>query len=101
MKQELILEQLEELAEKLSIKLQYEDLKKSGIKLRGGSCRVEEENRIIIDKRLKVNEKVEILANELSKLNLDDVFIPPRIKSLLGKDKKEEKSEETNEPSPQ
>ena len=97
MKQELILEQLEDLAEKLSIKLQYEDLKKSGIKLRGGSCRVVEEKRIIIDKRLKVNEKVEILANELSKLNLENVFISPRIKSLLGKE--EEKSEEKTESS--
>lgn len=97
MKQELVLEQLEDLAEKLAIRIQYEDLNKSGIKLRGGSCRVVGEKRIIIDKRLKVNEKVEILANELSKLNLEDVFIPPLIKSLLGKE--EEKSREKTEPS--
>ncbi|RMF95323.1 MAG: hypothetical protein D6734_05745 [Candidatus Schekmanbacteria bacterium] len=95
MKQELILEQLEELAEKLSIKVQYEDLKKAGIKLRGGSCRVEDENRIIIDKRLRINEKVEILANELSKLNLENVYIPPRIKSILGIEENDEAVKES------
>jgi len=83
MKQELILHHLEEIAEKLSIKISYEDLKKEGISSKGGLCRIKGEERIIINKSLTVAEKVDILANELSKFDMDSIYIPPAVKQLL------------------
>jgi len=85
MKKEMILKELEDIVSKLSIRLQYDDLKKAGVKTRGGLCRVGNEERLIVDKKLDTDEKVEVLSVELSKVNLDNVFIPPRIKVLLQK----------------
>ena len=83
MKQELILHHLEELANKLSVKICYEDLKKEGILSKGGLCKVKGEERIIISKKLTVAEKIDILINELSKFNLDDIYLAPAIKEVL------------------
>lgn len=85
MKKEMILKELEDIVSKLSIRLQYDDLKKAGVKTRGGLCRVGNEERLIVDKKLDTDEKVELLTVELSKVNLDNVFISPRIKVLLQK----------------
>lgn len=83
MKQEIVLHHLEELAEKLSIKISYEDMKKEGISFKGGSCKIKGEERIIISKNLTSAEKIDILANELSKYDIDSVYIPPAVKQLL------------------
>ncbi len=85
MKQELILHHLEELAEKLSIKVVYEDLKKEGITSKGGLCKVKGEDRIIVNKNLTTADRVDMLANELSKFDTDHLYIPPAIKEILGK----------------
>ena len=83
MKQEIVLHHLEELAEKLSVKISYEDLKKERISFKGGLCRIKGEERIIIGKNLTAAEKVDILAGELSKYDIDSLYIPPAVKQLL------------------
>ena len=83
MKQELILHHLEELAKKLSIKICYEELKKQGILYKGGLCKIKGEERIIVGRNLTVAEKVDILAGELSKFNIEDIYLPPAIQEIL------------------
>lgn len=85
MKQELIVHHLEELASKLSISVCYEDLRKSGVSSKGGKCKIKGEEKIIIDKRLTLGDKIDILVKELSQSNLEDIYIPPFIKGLLTK----------------
>ena len=48
--------ELEQAARSLDVKVTYEDLKTS----KGGSCRVMETRRIIINKHLPVNEKINL-----------------------------------------
>ena len=60
------LTELEAAAKALEVNVTYEDLKTS----KGGSCRVMETRRIIINKHLHANEKINILARELSRFDL-------------------------------
>jgi len=60
------LTELEDAARALEVTVTYEDLKTS----KGGSCRVMETRRIIINKHLLANEKINILARELSRFDL-------------------------------
>ncbi len=83
MKTEMILQQLEELAEKLSIKLTYDSLREGNINTKGGICRVENNYRILVDKRLPAREKVDVIARGISKFDLSQYFIAPEIRDLI------------------
>jgi hypothetical protein len=73
------LAELEDVAKNLSIKVTYEDLKMS----RGGSCRVMETRRIIINKHLQSSEKINLLARELAQFDLAGVDVPDRIRKKI------------------
>ena len=66
---------LESVARSLRIKVTYEDLKTS----KGGSCRVMETRRVIINKHLHANEKVAVLARELGRFDLGGVEVPEQV----------------------
>jgi hypothetical protein len=70
---------LENIAKALSIRVSYEDLKRS----RGGSCRVMETRRIIINKHLHNSEKINLLARELGSFDLGGVDIPERVRKKI------------------
>jgi hypothetical protein len=67
----ITLTDLEHVAEALAIKVSYEDLKTS----KGGSCRVLESRRIIINKYLQNSEKINLLARELANYDLSGLDI--------------------------
>lgn len=73
------LAELEDVAKALSIKVTYEDLKAS----KGGSCRVMETRRIIINKHLLNNEKINILARELGQFDLAGADVPERLRKKI------------------
>ncbi len=70
---------LEQIAKSLSIKVTYEDLKTS----KGGSCRVMETRRIIINKHLRNNEKINLLAKELGNFDLSGLDIPDKVRKKI------------------
>jgi len=70
---------LEHIAKALQIKVSYDDLKTS----RGGSCRVMETRRIIINKHLQNNEKINLLARELANFDLSGLDIPDVIRKKI------------------
>ncbi len=73
-----MLEQLEMLAQKLSIQVRYERCNS-----RGGICRVKEDRMIIIRKTLTVPEKAEILGRALSGLSLEETYLVPEVRQFL------------------
>ncbi len=83
---------LEQIAKALSIKVTYEDLRTS----KGGSCRVMETRRIIINKHLQTGEKVNLLARELSNFDLSGLDIPDKIRKKI----EEEAEEREAQPQP-
>jgi hypothetical protein len=70
---------LEQVAKSLSIKVSYDDLKTS----KGGSCRVMETRRIIINKHLQNNEKINLLARELGNFDLKGLDVPDRVRKKI------------------
>ncbi len=70
---------LEQIAKSLSIKVTYEDIKTS----KGGSCRVMETRRIIINKHLRNSEKVNLLAKELGNFDLSGLDIPDKVRKKI------------------
>lgn len=77
MKDEALLEILEQAAEALSIKLGYEDLRKGEVNTDGGLFLLRGEKRILIHKGLKVKDRVDVLTRILSSLDTEGVHLPP------------------------
>ena len=77
-KQEEQLALFEELADKLNIKL----VQDKG-DFTGGSCLVENENFIVVNKRKPIEQRLKILAQEFSKKNLSDIYIVPVLREFI------------------
>jgi hypothetical protein len=75
----ITLTDLENVAKALSIKVSYDDLKTS----KGGSCRVMETRRIIINKHLQNSEKVNLLAKELGNFDLGGLEMPVPVRKKI------------------
>lgn len=73
------LAELEQAARALEVKVTYEDLKTS----KGGSCRVMESRRIIINKHLPANEKISILARELGRFDVGGLDLPDPVRKRI------------------
>ncbi len=82
MKVQQQLEALERLAESISVRVSYEPM--AGlVQGTGGLCRVRGQYRIIIDRRLKPPERVQILAEALRRFDLSGVAVPEQLQHLL------------------
>jgi len=81
----ITLADLELVAKALSIKLTYDDLKTS----KGGSCRVMETRRIIINKHLQTSEKINLLARELGAFDLSGVDVPDQVRKKIEAESRE------------
>jgi len=75
----ITLADLENIAKALSIKVSYDDLKTS----KGGSCRVMETRRIIINKHLQNSEKINLLAKELGGFDLSGLDVPDQVRKKI------------------
>lgn len=81
---EKLLASLEEVAEKVGIKVRYENITGGPIKTTHGSCKIKGDNVILIDRRLGIIEKLHALGQELQRFNLEKVFIQPAVRKFLG-----------------
>jgi N-acetylglucosamine kinase-like BadF-type ATPase len=76
-----ILKALEEISEKLAIKVRY-----GNISSKGGLCRVYNKYYIIIDRKAAINTKIDTIINSIKKFDLHEIYIPPNIRSLIGEE---------------
>jgi hypothetical protein len=88
MKDDALLEILEQAVESLSIKLGYEDLRKGEVNTDGGLFLLRGEKRILIHKDLKVKDRVDVLTRILASLDTDRVHLPPAVRKRIEKVKK-------------
>jgi hypothetical protein len=77
------LRELEEVAQKKSIRLSYEQI--GGELGAGGLCKVKGEHRVIVDKRATDGEKVTVLAQALARFPLEDVFMSEETRALIAR----------------
>ena len=78
MTDEAILGELESIADKLQIEIRYEPL--DG---RGGLCKVRGETFVIVNESLPVEEKVKVIASELSNFNTTGIFMLPKVREII------------------
>jgi hypothetical protein len=83
MNESALLQHLEGIAEKLALKVNYQNLRKLGIYSRGGLYRLKEEQVVLIETSLTLSEKIDTLADALSRFNLEDVSMPPLVRKIL------------------
>ena len=73
------LAELEQVAKALGVRVTYDDLRTT----KGGSCRVLETRRIMINKHLSASEKITLLARELSRFDLDGIAVPDHVRKKI------------------
>lgn len=78
-----LLQSLVELAEKLSVRVIFRNLKDDEFVIKSGMCSIKGDTLIIIDSRVSLEEKVKTLCKELKKFNLDNIFISPAMRDIL------------------
>ena len=79
----MLLAGLEETALRLGLTVRYERLGDDQTEVKSGRCRLKGEEFILVDRRLSVTERVEVLSRELKKADLSGIYIKPFLRSLL------------------
>ena len=81
-KTEKLVEELQQAAEQLGIKVSYE--KMTGLCAgKGGLCKVDGSYRIIADRKSTPQERLDILLTALSTFNLESIYLSPRARQAL------------------
>jgi hypothetical protein len=80
---EVLLYQLEELAEKLEILVRDENINIEESSSTGGLCRIEGEYILILNSKATLNEKIQVIIKALQQFDLSDLYIKPVIREFL------------------
>jgi hypothetical protein len=79
----VLLDHLEELAQRLGIEVRYEDLQGEAPFQSGGLCRIHDKQFIIVHARAGIKEKNLVLARALRRFDLDGVYLKPALRDFL------------------
>ena len=79
----LLLQHLEDLAARLGMVVRHENLADDELSIQSGGCKVLGKSLILIDKLRSPREQAQILARELSKCDLEDIYLLPRIRDFI------------------
>ena len=85
MKPEQIYQELKDLAEKLGITVSEQNLRKTGISVKSGTCKVKGKQIFIMDKHKSINKKNVILTSFLKEMPHEDIYIVPAGRELISK----------------
>ena len=83
MNEEVLLYQLEELAEKLEILVRDETINIEESSTTGGLCRVEDKYVLLLNSKATVKEKIQVMVKALKQFDLSDIYVKPAIRELL------------------
>ncbi|MDE2060639.1 MAG: hypothetical protein KGL31_02010 [candidate division NC10 bacterium] len=78
-----ILQQLERLADQLGVKVLYESLDHQEFVVRSGTCTLRGQLVAIIDYRLAPGDRIQVLADCLSRFDLSTIYLIPAIRELI------------------
>jgi hypothetical protein len=78
-----VLSKLEDLADRLGVKLRYENLAKGPFRSSGGYCRLDQDHLILIDKNDSKKRKIKLLAKSLGRFDLEAIFVPPALRRII------------------
>ena len=78
-----LLQEMESLAARLEIDVRYESLADDELTIHSGGCKVLDRKLIIIDKNQPIAERALLLARELSRYELEDIYLLPRVREFI------------------
>jgi hypothetical protein len=78
-----LLRHLEDLAARLEVEIRYENLADEEVAIHSGACRVSGRNFIMVDLQLPPLERARVLARELSRYDLESVYLLPRVRDFI------------------
>lgn len=87
MKQEELYRHLKELADKFGITFSEKSFRGAGINVNSGLCKIEGKLHFFMDKHKRLREKTVILAECLLEFPVDDIYIPPKVREFIEKQK--------------
>jgi hypothetical protein len=79
----LLLQHLEGLAAQLGIEVRYENLADDEVTIHSGGCKLLDRNLILIDRLQPPAQCARILARELSRYDLENLYILPRVREFI------------------
>jgi hypothetical protein len=83
MKPEQLFIELKNISEKLNITISEQSFRKSTIRVRSGFCVIKGKNYFILDKDLSINKKNELVAEYLSSLDFENIYIIPAVRDFI------------------
>lgn len=79
------LERLKEIAGQVGLEVREERLTREvGHSVRGGLCRVDDLEVVLLDKNVEQAQRIETLAGVLSDRDLESLYIEPELRRLIG-----------------
>ena len=76
--------ELKEMATQLGIRVREEKLlREVGYRVRGGGCRVHDQDIVFLDRDRPVTERIDILLDELSQREVDTQALSPSVRRLF------------------
>lgn len=78
-----LLQHLESLAAQLEIEVRYESLADDEVTIHSGSCKLLGRDLILIDRQQPLVERARLLARELSRYDLENFYILPRVREFI------------------
>jgi len=84
---EILLSQLEDLAERLGILVRDENMNIDDVSSTGGLCIVDGQHLLILNSKTSLQEKIHVAIRALRQLDLSEIYIKPGIRELLESDK--------------
>lgn len=85
MKPEQIYQDLKDIAEKLDVTVSEQSFRSSGIPVKSGFCVIKGKMHCIIDKNITLHKKTKVLAQALSGLPHENLYIMPAIRDFIQK----------------
>jgi hypothetical protein len=80
---ETLLNQLEELAERMAIAVRYENITGEDSPGSGGLCRIQGQYVLIVHSRATFREKIRIITKALRQFDFSEIYVRPVLRELL------------------
>jgi hypothetical protein len=78
-----LLQHLESLAAQLEIEVRYENLADDEVTIHSGGCKLLDRDLVLIDRQQPLVERARLLARELSRYDLENFYILPRVREFI------------------
>ena len=83
MKPDQIYQALKELAEKLQVTVSEQNLRVTGVRAQSGLCKIKGKYVFVMDKNKPVSKKIDLLAECLSQMDHEGIYVVPKVRERL------------------